>query len=562
MTGVPETFRGFHRGTRAIDLPDSGVPSYFLDTFDRPIRDVAKCERNTTTTITQAMHFLTGETLHSKISSPEGSLDKLVSGGASDDRIIQSFYLAALSRAPDTSEMQTAKRFLSEQPDRHKGLQGIVWALLNSKEFLFDHSERLQCGVDGSCQNRFARDARTQPCGLLPLAGSWPGKDRACILIWLSGGPPQTDLWDMKPDAPVEFRGTFKPIPTNVAGIQISEILPLTAKVADKFAIIRSLTGREGEHEQAMTHMLTGNRPLATLSFPAMGAVVAKEKGMSAAYRLTLRCLLQAMRTGRIPRSCVRAFASGDASLADYRVRDIDLPTDVDWQQISDRRYLVKQMDAIFERNPMLRNADVKGQFRAIDQAYEKAIQLMTSPKAKTAFQVSDEPARLRDRYGRTPLGQGCLLARRLVEAGARFVTVSTGFNQWDTHQKNFTALKDQLVPPFDMAFSALLTDLSDRGLLDSTLVVATGEFGRTPKVNTNAGRDHWAKLWSCAIAGAGIRGGQVYGASDAIASEVKDNPVTVEDFTATIYERLGIDYHKEYDTPVGRPVRLSSGKP
>ena len=139
VTGVPETFRGFHRGTRAIDLPDSGVPSYFLDTFDRPIRDVAKCERNTTTTITQAMHFLTGETLHSKISSPEGSLDKLVSGGASDDRIIQSFYLAALSRAPDTSEMQTAKRFLSEQPDRRKGLQGIVWALLNSKEFLFNH---------------------------------------------------------------------------------------------------------------------------------------------------------------------------------------------------------------------------------------------------------------------------------------------------------------------------------------------------------------------------------------------------------------------------------------
>ncbi|HUQ93480.1 MAG TPA: DUF1501 domain-containing protein [Bryobacteraceae bacterium] len=387
-------------------------------------------------------------------------------------------------------------------------------------------------------------------------------QERSCILIWLSGGPPQTDLWDMKPDAPLEFRGTFKPIPTNVSGIQISEILPLTAKVADKFTILRSLTGREGEHEQAMTHMLTGNRPLATLSFPAMGAVVAKEKGDSNGVPpyVAVPAPGHAYGPGFLG-AAYAPFASGDASLANYTVRDIQLPSDVDWQQISDRRYLVKQMDAAFKRNPLLRNADQRGEFRGIDQAYEKAMDLMTSPKAKKAFQISEEPARLRDRYGRTPMGQGCLLARRLVEAGARFVTVSTGFNQWDTHQKNFTALKDQLVPPFDMAFSALLSDLADRGLLDSTLVIATGEFGRTPKVNANAGRDHWAKLWSCAVAGAGIRGGQIYGASDAIASEVRDNPVTVEDFIATVYERLGIDYAKEYETPIGRPVRLSTGK-
>jgi hypothetical protein len=387
-------------------------------------------------------------------------------------------------------------------------------------------------------------------------------KDRSCILIWLSGGPPQTDLWDMKPDAPAEFRGIFKPIPTNIAGIQISEILPHTAKVADKFTIIRSMTGREGEHEQAMTHMLTGNRPLATLSFPAMGAVVAKEKGdiNGVPPYVAVPASGHAYGPGFLG-AAYAPFASGDASLGSYQVRDIQLPTDIDWQQISDRRYLVKQMDTVFERNPLLRNADTKGEFPAVDQAYEKAIDLMTSTQAKKAFVISEESAALRNRYGRTPIGQGCLLARRLVEAGARFVTVSTGFNQWDTHQKNFTALKDQLVPPFDMAFAALLTDLAERGLLDSTLVIATGEFGRTPKINANAGRDHWAKLWSCAVAGAGIPGGQVYGASDAIASEVKDKPVSVEDFTATVYERLGIDYAKEYDTPIGRPVRLSTGK-
>jgi len=387
-------------------------------------------------------------------------------------------------------------------------------------------------------------------------------KDRSCILIWLSGGPAQTDMWDMKPDAPAEFRGIFKPIPTNVAGIQISEILPHTAKIADKFTIIRSMTGREGEHEQAMTHMLTGNRPLATISFPAMGAVVAKERGEINGMPpyVAVPAAGHAYGPGFLG-AAYGPFIAGDASLGNYHVRDIQLPNDVDWQQISDRRHLVKQMDAIFDRDPLLRNADTKGEFRAVDQAYEKAIDLMTSAKAKKAFVVSDEPAGLRDRYGRTPIGQGCLLARRLVEAGARFVTVSTGFNQWDTHQKNFTTLKDQLVPPFDMAFSALLTDLAERGLLDSTLVIATGEFGRTPKVNANAGRDHWAKLWSCAVAGAGIPGGQVYGASDAIASEVKDKPVSVEDFTATVYDRLGIDYTKEYDTPIGRPVRLSTGK-
>jgi len=390
-----------------------------------------------------------------------------------------------------------------------------------------------------------------------------PKEERSCILIWLNGGPPHQDLWDMKPDAPTEIRGIYKPVSTNVTGIQISELLPHTAKVADRFTIIRSMTGREGEHEQATTHMLTGYRPLATLAYPAVGAVVAKEKGSlrSLPPYVAVPAVGYSYGPGFLGAS-FGAFAAGDPSVGNYQVRDIRLRTDVDWREVSDRRYLVKQMDAVFQTDPLLRGADTKAEFPVIDGAYEKAVGLMTSPAARKAFDIAEEPASLRDLYGRTPLGQGCLLARRLVEAGTRFVTVSMPGNSWDTHRDNFNSLKDKLVPPFDRAFSALLSDLDQRGMLESTLVVATGEFGRTPKVNSNAGRDHWAKLWSSVLAGAGIPGGQVYGSSDAIASEVKDNPVTVEDFTATIYERLGLDYSKEYDTPIGRPVRLSTGKP
>lgn len=408
-------------------------------------------------------------------------------------------------------------------------------------------------GMLGLNLAEYFRLRAAQPANAVP--------ERSCILIWMSGGPPQTDLWDMKPEAPEEFRGIYKPIATNVPGIQISELLPHTAKFADKFTIIRSLTGREGEHEQAMTHMLTGNRPLSTISFPSLGAVVAREKGSQ--FGLPPYVAVPSVGYSYGPGflgASYGPFASGDPSLGNYKARDIDLPTGVDWSEISDRRYLLKQMDAVFQRDPLLRGADTKGEFPVMDEAQEKAIRLMTSDRARKAFNIFEEPDRIRDRYGRTPLGQGCLLARRLIEGGTRFVTVAGRPNAWDTHRNNFNQLKDTLAPPFDMGFAALLEDLHQRGLLESTLVIAAGEFGRTPKVNSVAGRDHWAKVWSCVMAGAGIPGGQIYGASDALASEVKDKPVPVEDFTATVYHRLGIHYAEEYQTPIGRPVRLSTG--
>jgi len=389
-----------------------------------------------------------------------------------------------------------------------------------------------------------------------------PPAERACILIWLMGGPPQQDMWDMKPDAPTEYRGIFKPIPTNVPGIQISEHLPRMAKVADKFAIIRSMTGKTAQHEPAQDYVLSGYPPLASLAYPNVGSVVAKDKGGRNGLPPYIAVPGTAYGFGPGFLGAAHApFDAGDPNQGNYQVRDIHLPTDVNWDQVSDRRFLLKQMDSLFMEDPLVRSAEAKRQFQAVDEAYMQATNLMTSEKAKKAFDIFQEPERIRDLYGRTAVGQGCLLARRLVEAGTRFVTVTSAFNVWDTHVRNFDMLKNDLLPPLDMAFSALVADLSDRGLLDSTLVVVNGEFGRTPKVNASGGRDHWPKVWSCLMAGAGIRGGQVYGSSDSNAAEVRDNPVQVEDYTATIYERLGVDYTKEYDTPIGRPVRLSNGK-
>jgi hypothetical protein len=400
--------------------------------------------------------------------------------------------------------------------------------------------------------------------GSLPKARGAPSKsERACILIWLMGGAPQQDMWDMKPDAPAEYRGTFNPIRTNVPGTHISEHLPRMAKVADKYAILRSMTGKTAQHEPAQHWVLTGNGPLATLAFPSVGSVVAKEKGSRNGVPPYVAIPGPHYAYGAGFLGGVHGpFAAGDPNENSFKVRDVSVPTDLDWSQVSDRMFLLKKLNSIFEQDPGVKGGDSKGELRDLDSAYERAATLMTSEKARKAFDVLEEPGKVREMYGRTPTGQGCLLARRLVEAGARFVQIHNGMNVWDTHNNNFNMLKNDLLPQLDQGFSALVTDLEQRGMLESTLVVVTGEFGRTPKINANAGRDHWPKVWSTVMAGAGIHGGAVYGSSDANAAEVKDNPVTVEDYTATIYDCLGVDYNKEYQSPIGRPVRLSSGKP
>jgi hypothetical protein len=381
------------------------------------------------------------------------------------------------------------------------------------------------------------------------------GEEKACIMIVLDGGPPQHETFDMKPDAPSDIRGTFNPIATNVPGIQICEHLPRTARQMDKFAILRSVNGRTAIHFNGVYFLMTGYLPIQSMEFPSVGAVAAKElgprKGMPP---YVLNAMLDhAMGPGFLGSAHAPFWVRSDPSSPEFRVDDLELPVDTDWKEIADRRWLMNQIDKSF------RERDTKGRFEARDRFYQEAESIMRSPQVKKAFDIWAEPEALRDRYGRTPLGQGCLLARRLVEGGARFVTINSSRAIWDTHADNFKRCEKQLLPEFDAAFSTLMEDLHGRGLLSSTLVVVSGEFGRTPKINASGGRDHWPRVFSVLMAGAGVKGGQVYGSSDATGSDPKDHPVSVEDLTATIYDRLGINPAKEYHSPSGRPVRLSN---
>lgn len=383
-------------------------------------------------------------------------------------------------------------------------------------------------------------------------------KDVSCILVWQSGGCGHMDTFDMKPDAPSEIRGEFKPIATNVPGIQVCEHLPLTAKQADKFTILRSMKSRENNHERAINYLLTGYLPLSTLEFPSMGSVVSKVLGSKNGVPpyVAVPNTFPSYGGGYLGGE-YNPFISGDANVSGYRVRDLTLPVDVDWQRVNDRSFLLKQMDSKF------RSIDAKGDMEAMDAFHQKAYDLMRSPAAKKAFEIDTEPEKIRELYGRTPVGQGCLLARRLVESGVRFVTVAKGWLNYDTHGDNFNIMRKTLLPEFDRAYAALLQDLHQRGMLENTLVIAMGEFGRTPKVNSDAGRDHHNKAWSITISGPGIPGGRILGATDKNATEVTDLPVEPEDLLASIYSILGVDVETEFQTPIGRPSRIvNGGKP
>ncbi len=410
-------------------------------------------------------------------------------------------------------------------------------------------------------RREFIRIASLGPLGLglgdyLSLrAQSQTQSERSCIMVVLDGGMSHHDTFDMKPDAPADIRGTFQPVATKVPGIQICEHLPRVAQQMDKFAIVRSVWGRTAIHFNGVYFLMTGYLPIQSMEFPSLGAVAAKElgprKGMPP---YVLNAMLDhAMGPGFLGSAYAPFWVRSDPNAANFRVEDLELPVDVDWKTVSDRRWLVKQMDDAF------RERDTKGVTASRDSFYIQAEQIMRSPAVKKAFDIWAEPEPLRDRYGRTPIGQGCLLARRLVESGVRFVTVNASRAIWDTHGDNFNRLQKVLLPEFDMAYAALLEDLAERGLLSSTLVVVSGEFGRTPKINANAGRDHWPRVFSALLAGAGIKGGQAYGSSDSTGSEPKDNPTSMEDLVATVYDRLGVDPKKEYRAPSGRPIRLSN---
>ncbi|MGE3819873.1 MAG: DUF1501 domain-containing protein [Isosphaeraceae bacterium] len=409
------------------------------------------------------------------------------------------------------------------------------------------------------------------------------GKAKSVIFLWLQGGPPQHETFDPKPDAPAEIRGPFKPIQTNVPGIHFGELLPRTARIADKLAVVRSIATDDNNHDVSGYWVLTGYpygpgsaREIKPNDWPYFGSVVKKVKPSDRLPALTSVWLPDMMRLNDnvTPAGQTAGFLGkfweperfvGDPSVPGYQVEGLTLPANLPTVRVDRRRDLLRQID------PSLARVERSGTLESWDRIARQAYDLVTSGRARTAFDLDREPEALRDRYGRHGWGQSVLLARRLVEAGVRLVHVNWSREpgdsavdnpMWDTHTQNADRLQDVLCPQFDVTFPTLIEDLESRGLLDETLVVAIGEFGRTPKINGQGGRDHWGHVFSFAMAGAGIRGGQVFGASDKQGGFPAIDPIRPHDLTATIFHLLGIDPGGTFLDRADRPHLLTRGEP
>jgi uncharacterized protein (DUF1501 family) len=382
-----------------------------------------------------------------------------------------------------------------------------------------------------------------------------PRRKRSCVLLWMSGGPSQLDTFDLKPGHP--NGGPFKPIATSVPGIQVSEHFPQLAKLTDHMAIVRSLTSKEGDHGRATFLLRTGYLPQGPIQYPSLGALVSRELGdeRSELPNFVSVAPFRALNEGAFgsgflgPRYAplvVGETGQNDAARA-LRVQDLAAPAEVGRARTDARLDLLGEVQRAFVAGrpdlPALSH----------QSAYERAVRLMRTAAAR-AFDLDEEGAPVRDAYGRSLFGQGCLLARRLVERGVPFVEVT--LNGWDTHGDNAATVRN-LSRTVDAAWSALMGDLKVRGLLATTLVVWMGEFGRTPKFPRPDGRDHWPNSFSAVLAGGGIKGGQVIGDTGPAGEGVKDRPVTVPEFLATIYRALGIDHQKQNLSNVGRPIRV-----
>ncbi len=394
---------------------------------------------------------------------------------------------------------------------------------------------------------------------LANAGGVSPGaRGKSAIFVRLGGGPSHMDSFDLKPDAPDTHRGEFKEIATNVPGVRISEHLPKLAKCAEKYVILRGVSHTLAAHELGTIYMNTGNRPLPSLNYPHYGAVAAKEL-RAADYLPPFVAIpnLGAKATGYLGVE-YGPFETGGSPTAGkaLEVRGMALRPGVTFEDLDRRQNLLQRYDTAFGDY-----AKSDKLLQGMDQFGQKAYAMMRSPKAREAFDLSKESANINKLFGKEQFSQSCLLATRLVESGVRFVTVSLG--GWDTHSENFSKLKGTNLPTLDAGLSGLFTALAEKGLLDSTAVFVTGEFGRTPKINKNGGRDHYPRAMFCLLAGGGIQGGQVVGESDAKGEGPKDRAITPDDVAASFYTALGIDHAKEYHTPTGRPVMLvRNGKP
>jgi hypothetical protein len=387
-------------------------------------------------------------------------------------------------------------------------------------------------------------------------------KRKAVILVWQAGGPSHLDMYDLKPTAPAEYRGEFKPIPTNVSGIEIGEHLPLQAAMFDKFSVVRSAYHTNAGHGMGSQWMLTGYQPTIEVNdniYPSCGSVVAalrgpNEPGMPAYCNVPNR--LDLGKAAYLGASYNPFSPDSNPNENGFQVRNMKLPGNLSLNRLERRQQLLGQVDTI------RRDIDTKGDIVGLDKFYHDAFEMVTNEKALRAFDIHKEDPRLREKYGRNDLGQSCLLARRLVESGVTYVTVQAG-GGWDTHGNNFAELKNRLLPAFDRAVAALVDDLFVRGLQDEVLVMAMGEFGRTPRINPGAGRDHWPGAMSVLFAGGGLQMGQAIGTTDSKAEYPTSKPYTPGCVLSTMYHTLGIDHHHVFYDQGRRPLAvLNEGQP
>jgi hypothetical protein len=374
------------------------------------------------------------------------------------------------------------------------------------------------------------------------------------IQIWLAGGPATIDMWDLKPDAPEEIRGEFRPIETAAPGVAITEHMPRLAMMMDHCALVRSLGHAITAHGPGTTYMATGNRPSPALDYPPLGSLAARV--LPPRQGVPPYVTFAALREGAAQASAGYlgpAFGpfeiEGEPVRGTFRAQGVSLPNGFSPGDLEDREALRRR----FDRG--LRALDSTDALKGLDRFHRQALEILHSNRIHNALDLAREPDVLRDDYGRSPLGQGALAARRLIEAGARFVTL--GFGGWDTHGDNFRALGNRLLPPLDKALAALIRDLNSRGLLDETIIVCAGEFGRTPRVNGTAGRDHWAQSMAVLLAGGGIPGGSVFGATDERGMAPSKDACSPDDLAATIFRRLGFDPRHEVQSSSGRPIPI-----
>lgn len=433
------------------------------------------------------------------------------------------------------------------RPDTHRNCEGVV-----RRDFLKIGS----AGLLGLTLPDLLR-LETRAAGSPSAATS--AKAKSVIVLWLAGGPATIDMWDNKPDAPEGIRGEFKSIDCKAPGMRIAEHLPKMAAIGDKVALVRSLHHTIPSHGPATVFMTTGNKPSAAIQYPAMGSLASKllsvDKGIPpyvsfSEIRGGNAGLGGFLGTGYNPFT-VEGMGGGGKGKGDAeaRVRGISLPTGFTQDDLMRRDRLLKSFDG------GLRALDEAGDLvDGLDSFHKQAIDILQSDKTKRAFDLSSEKQATRDMYGAGP-GIAALSARRLIEAGVRFVTLSLG--GWDTHANTFATLKDKNLPALDMVLSALIRDLDERGLLDSTIVMCAGEFGRTPKVNVKAGRDHWARSMACVLAGGGIKRGYVHGSTDASGMAPATDAVVPDDISATIFHQLGLAPTTELQSPTGRPIAM-----